>query len=291
MSLEEIYPEIKKSIIAFVPSYLPAEDVRHGFRFPPILGTGFAIRQDGIIVTNHHVVASFAEVWRPPDLDPEEWGIDAMILYPGEKGIIDIRIPVAGVINIGSGSKSFGPKTPDLSFVRIMADDLKSMKMPDDRRIREGMEVAAAGYPMGRRALDGPMGLHQVTPTLQKGIISAVLPFPSERPYSFSVNIMSNSGGSGSPVFFTDTGEVAGVLFSVLSDVGYTKGNDEYLIPTTISYAVPFHYIKSALTEIHDKKFPKARDVRSIEKIVCESTPGNSYRDGVCYHDYSGQKY
>lgn len=287
MTLEKIYPAIKKSMVAFVPKYLPPGDKEEGYRFPPILGTGFAIRQDGLVATNHHVVASFADSYRPPGIDSSEWGIDAMFLYPTDKGIIDIRIPVIGAINIGSHTRAYGPKAPDLSLVRILANDLSPMKIPENRRIIEGIEIATAGYPMGRRALDGPWGLHQVTPTLQRGIISAVLPYPSEKPYSFSVNIMSNSGGSGSPVFFEDSGELAGILFSVLNDVGYTKQNDEYLIPTTISYAVPFHYIASALVRIEEMKFPEEKEVRSITKIVCESSPDNVYRDGVCYHDFS----
>lgn len=286
MTLEEIYPEIKKSIVAFVPSHFPKEDPASGHRFPPILGTGFVARQDGIIITNRHVAESFADVWRSPGSGPDDWGVSAMFLYPAEKGIIDVRIPVSGIINIGSGSRPYGPKTPDLAMVRIMARDLKAMAIPENRRLKEGTEVATAGYPMGRRALDGPMGIHQITPTLQKGIISAILPFPSERPYSFSVNIMSNSGGSGSPVFFTDTGEIAGVLFSVLSDVGFTKGNDEYLIPTSISYAVPFHYIRSALSGIEEIGLPETGGARSMEKIICESSPGKTYRDGVCYHEF-----
>ncbi|WP_027357829.1 S1 family peptidase [Desulforegula conservatrix] len=287
MTLAEIYPAIKKSIVAFVPKYLPSMEKENGYRFPPILGTGFAIREDGLVATNHHVVDSFADAWRPPGLDPDEWGIDAMLLYPAEKGIIDIRIPVIGVINIGSHVRSYGPKAPDLSFVRVLANDLTPIKISETRRITEGLDIGTAGYPLGRRALDGPWGLHQVTPTLQKGIISAVLPYPSEKPYSFSVNIMSNSGGSGSPVFFEDSGELAGILFSVLNDVGYTKKNDEYLIPTTISYAVPFHYILSALSRVGNIKYPEGKEIRSITKIVCESSPGSVYREGVCYHDYS----
>jgi len=287
MKLEETYPVIKKGIVAFVPAYVAPGDKKEGYRFPPILGTGIAIRHDGLVATNHHVVTSFADVWRPSGIGPDEWGIDAMLLYPTDRGIIDIRIPVAGVINIASHGRSYSPKIPDLSLVRIMANDLTPIIIPEDKNIIEGMEIATAGYSMGRRALDGPLGLHQVTPTLQRGIISAVLPYPSQKPNSFSVNIMSNSGGSGSPVFFVDSGELAGILFSTLNDVGYTRQNDEYLIPTTISYAVPFHYIASALSKIKEDKFPEGKEIRSITKIVCESHPDNVYRDGVCYHDFS----
>ncbi len=291
MSLDIVYQEIKKSIAAFVPSFMPP-DVSGNmtgkrWRFPPVLGTGFVIREDGIVATNRHVVESFSDVWRPESLKDDEWGIDAMFLYPHEKGMIDIRIPVTGVINIKTLAGKYGPAAPDLSLVKILADDLVPMKLPENRPFREGVEVAAAGYPLGRRALDGPMGLHQVTPTLQKGIISAVLPYPSDRPHSFSVNIMSNSGASGSPVFFTDTGEIAGALFSVLNDVGYTRSNDEYLVPTAISYAVPFHYIKTALEKTGKQKFPENREIISIKKTVCESSPGMVYSDGICFHDFS----
>lgn len=287
MKLESFYPEIKKSIVAFVPKYVHPLDKEAGYRFPPILGTGFVIRDDGLVATNRHVVDSFTEAWRPEDAAPDDWGIEAMFLYPAEKGIIDIRIPVTGIINLGSGKRPYGPKTPDLSIVSIKAHDLSPMSMTSSRMILEGMEIATSGYPLGRRALDGPLGLHQVTPTLQKGIISAVLPFPSEKPYSFSVNIMSNSGGSGSPVFFADSGEVAGILFSVLSDVGFTRQNDEYIIPTSISYAVPYHYIGESLSKIEYGRFIEGKGTDSFRQKVCESTPGNSYRNGVCYHEFT----
>ncbi len=290
MTLETIYQKIKKSIIAFVPSCNPEGESSDGYRFPPIIGTGFAIREDGLVATSHHVVAAFADVWRPQNHDRSDWGIDAMLLYPAEKGIIDIRIPVAGIINIGGSRRIYGPETPDLSIVRVLANDLAPMKIAPLHFIREGVDIATAGYPMGRRALDGPYGQRQVTPTLQKGIISAVLPFPSERPHSFSVNIMSNSGASGSPVFFTDTGEVSGVLFSALADIGHTKEKDEYFMPTSISYAVPSYYLSSALSKIEGFDSSLKNKIKSLEKIICESLPDAVYHDGVCYHNFSNHQ-
>src|SRR4029078_8739661 len=47
--LQEVYPKIKPAVVAIA-------DARQQGIFPRILGTGFFIREDGIILTNRHVI-------------------------------------------------------------------------------------------------------------------------------------------------------------------------------------------------------------------------------------------
>ncbi len=56
--------------------------------------------------------------------------------------------------------------------------------------VEEGMEIATAGFPMGPVLMQLEGRLYQLSPTLQTGVISAVLPFPSVVPHGYLINVM-----------------------------------------------------------------------------------------------------
>ena len=278
MALSDIYPAIKRSIVAFVPRYAP--DGSQQPMLPPIIGTGFVVRQDGVIITNHHVIRAFAEVFRPSDLPDSDWGVDALLFFPADSGVRDIRLAVMGVARIGSGSSA----GPDLGLVHVRAAGLIPLTMAGPEAIAEGAEIATAGFPLGRHALEGPGGLYQLSPTLQKGIISAVLPFPGPGLRAFSINIMSHGGASGSPVFLTDSGKVVGILYSALTDTVRTTGEATYAMPTNISYAIPAFPIPNILARLKALPgFAMPGDAPTLDRLICERTPGHAYENGVCH--------
>lgn len=46
--MQKIYKEVKGCIVAFIQKYIPVQDGSHQPpMFPPIIGTGFAIRDEG----------------------------------------------------------------------------------------------------------------------------------------------------------------------------------------------------------------------------------------------------
>src|SRR5260370_38364128 len=100
---------------------------------------------------------------------------------------------------------------------------------------------------MGTPALTAPGSVHQLSPFLQRGIISAVLPFPCQAPHSFVINLMRLGGASGSPVFLTDSPRVIGILNAGLLDAALTVGQGQNgpaaigvtQTPTNFSYVVP----------------------------------------------------
>jgi hypothetical protein len=133
------------------------------------------------------------------------------------------------------------------------------------------MEIATAGFPMGTDALSAPGWIHQMTPTLQRGIVSAVLPFTCNTPHGFAINVMTQGGASGSPVFYPNTGEVAGVLYGGLFDIGLTKGKDLYKVPTNISYVVPSHYIKRILTTaLQEPALAESCNGLTVEEMIAK---------------------
>ena len=285
--MQEIYKGIKGCIVAFIQKYIPVQDGSHQPPlFPPIIGTGFAIREDGLIITNSHVAKAFNKVFRPPDMPEEEWPVHAMLFKYTPQGMIEIPLEVLGVLAISKyehGKHYYGPKEgPDLAIVHVKAKGLPTVEIDSGTLIEEGLDVATAGFPMGTDALTAPGYLHQLTPTLQKGIISAVLPFASPTPHAFSINIMTQGGASGSPVFDCNTGRVLGVLYAGLNDFAVTiKNKDFYKVPTNISYVVPAHYIKFLLKQnnnLSDLKQPP--DSMTLDEIIDNATIQNIFEKG-----------
>jgi S1-C subfamily serine protease len=292
MNLTEAYEKIKPAIVAFTPKFHPIYNLDESPPiFPQIFGTGFII-DDGIVVTNEHVIKEFSKLPKPPDCPVDVWPVDCLLLYYiPDQGIAPIYMDVIGVIGISQmkhGNAYYGPPKPDIAFVLIKMKNLPHVKVEYDlKEIKEGKDIATAGFPMGTNTLTAPGYLHQLTPTLQKGIISAILPFQCETPHSIMVNVMVQGGASGSPVFLPENGEVIGVLYAGLEDTKHTKTglpseirekiekietsihSHLFTAPTNISYVVPAHYIKNMLKTI--KKIIKLKlpeDTLTLEEYI-----------------------
>lgn len=275
MELVESYKIVKKSIVAITLKYEPnngKQDKPSGF--PTIIGTGFIVNENGLIMTNSHVVELLPKLRRPPGAE-EDWGIHASLFHMTPRGQVIIPLEVVGAGIIGafvSGDAYYGPEKPDLAFIHVKARGLPSLKI-SDCPIEEGIELATAGFPMGTDALQAPGWLHQITPTLQSGIVSAVLPYPCKTPHAFTINVMVQGGASGSPVFYPDTGDVAGVLYGGLLDSSQ--------VPTNISYVVPAHYINHFISEafkVSDFMNPDGK--MTIDEIIASNKPINVLEEG-----------
>lgn len=250
MSLSEIYNRVRSSIVAFVPKYFkidPQEPKTPAL--PSIFGTGFIFREDGLIATNNHVLTVFDQVLRDPN-NPKEWPVLVMLFTPSEKGMLQIPLEV---LNRGGISKIEHKKeienhykisTPDLGYVQVKAKGLPVLELENSECLVEGMEIATAGFPMGENLLVEGERLKQVTPIVQKGIVSSVLPFPSKNNTGFMINVMSQGGASGSPVFLPESGKVIGILFARVYDSEKTAKGDWVRVPTNFSYCVPSNYLK-----------------------------------------------
>jgi len=234
MDLVESYEFIRESIVALSIKDVPtsSEGAKPG-TFPSTFGTGFIVREDGLIVTNDHVIKAASQYRQDFKLP-----IIATLFKKFPEAFVGMPFEVMGVLALKASPLEdvfeYGPKIPDIGFMRVHQRGLPAVKLNDNLAVlREGVEVATAGYPLGNI----PFQLNQsIGPTLQRGIISAVFPFPGTNPHSFAINVMSHGGASGSPVFLADSGEVIGILYGGLN------------IPSNFTYVIPARYLTACLS-------------------------------------------
>ncbi len=149
------------------------------------LGSGFVISDDGLIVTNNHVIADADEI----------------------------------VANFADGTKLVAelvgtdPKT-DIAVLRVKSDKkLKFVPLGDSNKSRIGDWVLAIGNPFG---LGGSVSI---------GIVSAIGRDINSGPYDnfIQTDAAINRGNSGGPLFNMD-GEVIGINTAIISPSGGSIG-------------------------------------------------------------------
>ncbi|GAJ23631.1 unnamed protein product, partial [marine sediment metagenome] len=125
---------------------------------------------------------AISKQWKPKDCPKGVWPAKCLLLYLiPEVGVAEVIMEIIGAVRITKMDIEgyyFGPKIPDIAFVRVNMKDLPKIKVKYNiKDIRVGKSISTIGFPMGIETLMAPGYLHQIAPTLQKGIISAILPF------------------------------------------------------------------------------------------------------------------
>lgn len=276
MTLTKAYASVRKNVVAFTPSYHPKNNKPPPF--PPIFGTGVIVR-DGIVMTNQHVVDAFYQVFRPEGVAENDYCVTALYFYLREGEQLEVPLGITGTASIDSfdgGEPYYGPEKPDLAAVRVKMRGLPVVDIDSSTDIVEGLEVGVAGFPMGTSMLTAPGWLHQIGPTFQRGIVSAVLPCPGITPHAFIIDVMGHGGASGSPVFRLDTGKVIGLLYGGLNEprqihieTDKEKFRIPYSVPTGISYVIPAHYISQFLESMAPWKAED--DALTLEEFVAKA--------------------
>src|SRR5690242_12936150 len=203
------------------------------------LGTGFAVADGALIVTNAHVV--------PRVLDPEKReSVAIMIPLPDKDDPNQAQVREATLVATDDDS--------DLAVLRITGPPLPPLKVGRSDDVREGREVLFTGYPIG--AVLGPH------PATHRAMIASVTPIaiPLSRagelsPQTirrlsggqfpvFQLDATAYPGNSGSPLYDPVTGEVVGVINKV-----FVQGTKEAALtqPSGITYAVPASHLRALL--------------------------------------------
>ena len=123
-------------------------------------GTGFLVSPDGLLVTNHHVVAGSKQ-----------------ILAKAENGGL---FPVLRVVATDPAN--------DLALLQLEAKDLPCLTLAPAGSAEAGTRIAVIGSPLG---LEG---------TLTEGIVSARRKLPGQKREVLQISAAISQGSSGSPV-------------------------------------------------------------------------------------------
>jgi S1-C subfamily serine protease len=206
-------------------------------RAPPFQfrGTGFAVGDGSVIVTNAHVL--------PLILDDAR-GETLAIVVPA--GSAPARVREVARLALDPGA--------DLALVKLPGEPLPALRLRDSSLVREGQEILMTGYPIG--AILGPI------PATHRGLIAAITPIaiPQGRAGDldaavvrrltsgsfpvFQLDATAYPGNSGSPIYDPATGDVLGIVNMV-----FVKGTKEAALsqPSGITYAVPAQHLEALL--------------------------------------------
>jgi serine protease Do len=221
--------KVRGSVVP-VGTFSATDSPRFGFR-----GSGFAIGDGRLIVTNFHVLPAGAEL---------ETGARLVVLAGRSGEPTDLR----GARIVASD------RSRDLALLEIDGPALPALQMDEPGAAREGQAVVLLGFPIG-----GALGF---SPVSHRGIVASIttlaLPAPSARqldPRAISrlregnfevlqLDATAYPGNSGGPVVDVDSGRVLGIVSMVL-----VKSSRESALssPTGITYAIPVKQLQDLL--------------------------------------------
>jgi serine protease Do len=222
--------ELTALIARIKPSVVGVGTTQHTRRPPHDLrGTGFAVGDGRLVLTNAHVV--------PDDLNEAKF--EKLVIFTGTGS----KIRIQGAVLLAKDTKH------DIALLRYDGPKLPGLKIAGKARVPEGTRIAFTGFPIG-----AILGLYPVTHT---GTISAITPTAIPAPNSssltanqiralrdpylvYQLDATAYPGNSGSPLLDMSSGMVVGIINKVL-----VKKTKENLLrdPSNITYAIPASYL------------------------------------------------
>jgi hypothetical protein len=269
MKLTEVIRKVAPTVVAFGSRLARSQSLTVP-GFPPIIGTGFIVDKRGLVVTNQHVVDAIEKIPGPARF---------VMLFPEPitaGGRTQVGVIVRSILKINSiasfqsDSPFFGQAMPDFAFVQIDIQDLPILEICHEAHsIEVGAEVATLGFPMGDVPLTpyDEFRASQIGPFARKGIVSSVLPCACADPHGFSIDILSEGGASGSPIFRVDDPRAIGILHA-----GYTGA--------PITYGVPGHLLKTGAVIVTKDWKPDLSKTPTLLEVLTAQRPAGAQEFG-----------
>jgi S1-C subfamily serine protease len=203
------------------------------------LGTGFAVNDGTLIVTNAHVVT------QPRDTAHME----SLVIVTGLP-----ETDRADQIRVREAKELIVDTDVDVAVLKVPGPALPTLKIRASSEVKEGQEIFFTGFPIGT-----VLGLF---PATHRGIISAITPIAIPQAKAgqlnavtikrltsgafpvFQLDATAYPGNSGSPLYEPESGDVIGIVNMVL-----VKSTKESVLtqPSGITYAVPSSHILDVL--------------------------------------------
>lgn len=185
-----ITPEARQALFARLkPSVVVIEVVQGSNRLGN--GTGFVVREDGVVVTNHHVVDGHRSF--------------VAVLSDGR------RVDVTGVLLLDEAH--------DLAVLQIDARGLVPLSLGTSKQLTEGAQVFMAGNPLGLDFTFNEGVVTALRPTGLPSDLRGALTEPDKQPL-LQLAINAEPGSSGSPVVDAN-GSVVGVVRSKMGSANF----------------------------------------------------------------------
>ena len=279
--LPSAYSKIKSAIVAIVAKASPQP------QFPSIIGTGFIAREDGLIFTCDHVIRAVEKLPRKKGASKKEWPANVLIFHNvPNKGMAILSMDIKGALQTALFKPRgyyYGEDIPDMGIIKVNYTGLPIMEIKSELDLNEGEIIAVSGFPMGEEVLIAPGWLHQISPTLQTGVVSAILPIPCKSPHAFLIDVMCKGGSSGSPIFNIESGDVLGMVYAGLNERKIMKGKNTLLVyenSSSLTLAIPCNFMSKMLEGIDNVpgfKEHKIEDVRDFKSAISEAIEKEDY--------------
>ncbi len=221
--------EKTKPSILIVGTYKATNSPRFALR-----GTGFAVADGNLAITNAHVLPAAGEATDGSDL------------------VVQVR--VGAELQMRAATVVEIDRPHDLALLRFDGARAPALALGDSDAVKEGQTIAFTGFPIG-----GALGFSPVT---HRGMVSSitpiVLPAANDQRLSarsirsvregafniFQLDATAYPGNSGGPVFDPETGAVVAVINMV-----FVRGSRETALsqPSGITYAIPANFIAPLL--------------------------------------------
>ena len=279
-SLVNTFTDISLSIVAIIDRFVYSPDQSTPV-FPQVIGTGFFVDSGGIVATNRHIVQALKAMRKHPTTGRRSGAVFAFGRTKAVEGgsiLPTVIIPIANYTMLDSFTASkraewFGTAVPDVGFLQVEARETPALALAvDPSAIRPGVEIATAGFPMGERLIVGEDKVQQVSCTLRHGVIASVFPYEVEHPHGFTIDIMTQGGESGSPVFKTDEAVALGMIAAGIDFVNYTSAEPAWIISQALQSYKSMNPVDFSALPTYESYFATPK----LEALVWELLPFQS---------------